>query len=430
MRTEMRRLFTIVCLTLMAPVVRAQQNPDAMNFFGGLSDCAESLGGWKCLELDLSSEAAPENDSTKVYEYSWNFGDGNRMQGSRIEHCYEQFGNYQVTMDLIDEETNTVIRNELSATVYLYPEIYPAIATRTENLPPSFMGFTCTYNDADQFEPDRVYWRIDGAYYEGRSIVHAFPVAGVYLVEMAVEKDMGFLGVVTACTHTEITIRQSDVWTAEITEFIKGMRRKAGSGPFTSDDVICFIRPMAENTRASVIPLTTLMSEVSLKEDQEYEIMLFSGNLFTHRKKLDTRGITGNDLFNALRDTVSSFLRKPFAFFQSVKFEKNETSQLADDTALKQTAALLQQHPYFSIEVGSYIHSGSRITKGIESSLERAFAVKDALVKHGVLAERISVASPAYNRALMNTCSAVSDCDWEDPNLNGKVEFKIVGANL
>src|SRR5688500_16525438 len=113
MKKEIHGFFTILFLIVMLPVAQAQQNPDAINFFGNLADCAESLGGWKCLELDLTTEAAVENDSTKVYEYSWNFGDGNRMPGTKIEHCYDEFGSYQVTMDLIDDETSTVIRNEL-----------------------------------------------------------------------------------------------------------------------------------------------------------------------------------------------------------------------------------------------------------------------------------------------------------------------------
>jgi hypothetical protein len=431
MKTAMRVLLAVLFLAAMAPVARAQQNPDAINFFAGLSDCAESLGGWKCLELDLTTEASAENDSTKVYEYSWNFGDGNRMPGARIEHCYDQFGSYQVTMDLIDTETNTVIRNELSATVYLYPEIFPAIATRTENLPPSFMEFTCRYNDADQFEPDRVYWRIDGAYYEGRSIVHAFPAAGVFLIEMAVEKDMGFLGTVTAaCTHTEITIKQSDVWTAQITDFIRNLQKKAGTGPFASGDVMCHIRSGPDVSNGVTIPLATLMSEIALKEDQTYEIMLFSGNLFSPKKKLDTHGIRGNDLYSALKDTVSSFLHTPFTFFQPVKFEMNQSLTNADDGSLIQTAALLRQHPYLSVEVGSYIHTGSRITRGLRTALARASATKDALIRNGISPERILVASPEYNRALVNTCSALPDCDWENPDLNGKVEFKIVGTNL
>ncbi|MEX2234577.1 MAG: PKD domain-containing protein [Cyclobacteriaceae bacterium] len=426
----MRYVFTILFI-IMAPVAWGQQNAASIDFFNGLTDCAASLGGWKCLELDLSSEAAVENDSTKVYEYSWNFGDGSRKQGNKIEHCYEEFGSYQVTMDLIDTETNTVIRNELSSTLHLFPEIYPAIITNTENLPPTFMEFSCRYNDADKFEPDRVYWRIDGAYYEGNTISHSFSVAGVYVVEMGVEKNMDFLGTVTACSSTEITIKESDVWSTQMTNFVKKEREKAKAGPFASSDVMCSIKTNSgDQTEVFLIPLNILMSQVVLKAGHEYEVMLFSGNLFTEKKQFNTNGITGSNLYRVLKDTVSSFMKRSLNFLTPARFEKNQTAQRVDELQIRKTADLLMQHPYLQIEIGSYLHSGSRISKGIQLSLERAAAVKDALIKYGIATDRVSIASPSNHHALMNTCSAILDCDWENKELNGKVEFKITGINL
>ena len=89
---------------------------------------------------------------------------------------------------------------------------------------------------------------------------------------------------------------------------------------------------------------------------------------------------------------------------------------------------LLQQHPYFEIMIGTYVHSGSRFSRGMEASIARSAGIREALVKAGISPERISVASPAFNRSLVNTCSALPDCDWEDEALDGKVELKITGC--
>lgn len=409
-----------------------QQSAASKDFFHGLADCSTSLGGWKCLVLDLTSEASVENDSTKVYAYSWNFGDGTRKEGSRIEHCYDEFGSYQVTMDLIDSETNTVIRNELSSTVELYPEVRPVISSTTEHLPPGFMQFSCSYNDGVQFQPDRVYWRIDGSYYEGSAIVHSFPVAGVFLVEMGLEKNTDLFGTVTICSQTEITIKGSDIWTTAITDFVHSEREKTETGPFAASDIICMITPLSgqQKNRESLIPLSNLMREIDLRPDEAYELMLIAGNAFTSKKTLDTKGITGNDLYRALKDTVSSFLKQPLVFFPSVRFDKDVTTVYSDKAALAKTANLLLKNPFLAIEIGSYMHTGSRIVSGIETSLQRAQGVKDELVGLGVEPERISIASPEFNRALMNTCSTLPDCEREDESLNGIVEIKITGTSL
>jgi hypothetical protein len=417
----------IILLFLIVPGAWAQKSSASMIFFNDLRDCAASLGGWKCIELDLSSEAAPDNDSTKVYEYSWNFGDGTRVRGSKIEHCYDGFGSYQVTMDLIDTESNTVIRNELSSTLELFPEVFPSIVTKTENLPPGHMEFSFKDSEVGNFLPDRVYWRIGSSFYEGTSVVHSFPLAGIYRVEMAVEKNMDFLGTMTACASIEVTIAESDLWTAELMKFIETVRTQSNTGPFATDDVACYIKSL-KGEEQKIIPLKTLMSELRLREGEAYELILFSGNHFSEKKVLDTRGINGNDLYTALKDTVSAFVRAPLIFFRPVRFEKNDTQKVIDELNLKETAELLRQHPFFRIEIGAYIHTGSRVSKGIANSLSRASVVKESLMKYGVAPERIRIASPEFNRALLNTCSAAVNCDWENEELNGKVEFRITGT--
>ncbi len=421
--------FTILLL-LFSLQVNGQQNAASMDFFKNSSECKGTLGGWKCLELDLSSEASMENDTTKIYEYSWNLGDGNRRQGNKIDYCYDQFGIYQVTMDLIDTETNTVIRNELSSTVHLYPEIMPVITTGSENLPPSFLEFSCQYNASDRFEPDRVFWRIEGEYFEGKIVAHSFNSAGIYLIEMGIEKNTELTGTLTACTTIEITIKESDVWTAQVKNFIEAARKESEAGPFTSSDVFCLIIPKIGTVKPSIIPINLLMSQLDLKEGHEYEIMLFSGNFFTHKKKFSTHGITGNNLYLSLKDSVSAFLLQPLQFFKTLAFDRDKANQLLNEAELLEVAELLLLNPYFEIQVGSYIHTGNRIEMGIQTSIQRASFIEDALIKYGVSADRISIVSPEYNKALINTCSAVPDCNWENVKLNGKVEFKITGIRL
>ena len=425
-----RKFAILMFAALVAVPIRSmsQESSAAREFFDGLRDCAASLGGWKCLELDLTSELVEEKDSTKLYEYSWDFGDRQRVQGTRIEHCYEEFGTYQVTMDLLDMESNTVIRNELSATVHLYPEVYPSIDIHPDNQAPSFFGFSSAYNEVDKFVPDRVYWRIDGAFYEGNSIVHPFPVAGVYLVEMAVEKDMGFLGTVTACATREVTIKDSDVWTKSMRDAIELSRTRSQTGPFATDEIFCRItdRSSPENI-STIVGLDALMTRVQLEEGKVYDVLLFSGNLLTDQIRFSTHGLSGNNLYIALKDTVMSYFNRPLTELKALRNGEGSTL-IADTLELMKTVSTLRQHPYLKVAIGSYMHTGSRISKGLAASLSRSAAVKKTLVRMGIPEDRITIASPEYNPALINTCSGLPGCDREDKELNGKIEFKITGC--
>lgn len=419
-------LFLVVGITC----AQAQQNEASMVFFQNLRDCATSLGGWKCLEMDLSSELTSETDSSKTYVYSWSFGDGSRINGEKVEHCYDAFGSYQVTMDLIDKETDGVIRNELSATVNLYAETFPAIQTRADNQPPGFMEFSSHFGDESVFFPDRVFWRIDGAHYQGRTIVHSFAVAGTYLVEMGVEKDTDLFGTISACTTKKIVIRNSDVWSSGISEYISSEQAELKTGPFSNQAVMCYIKSSDSVKDAPhIFPLSHLMGQVDLNEGDEYEVMLFSGNIFTARKKFSTYGLKGSDLYRVLKDTLSLFIGQPLSMIPPLRFETNEID-VKDTMALGKTAAVLLTNPSLEVEIGAYLHTGSRFPHGITTSLRRASSVKDALVRMGISATRISIASPENNKALMNSCSAMKDCEWENTEYDGKVEFKITGAAL
>jgi hypothetical protein len=419
-----------ILLLFFAHGAGAQQSARSYEFFTGISDCPRSLGGWKCIELDLSSEAALENDSTKNYIYSWTMGEGSRKQGDKIEHCYDEFGSYQVKMDLIDPETHTVIRNELSATVELYPEIRPVIAIRTENLLPSFLEFDCDYDHAGIFEPDNIYWRIDGKYYEGKTAAHSFHVAGIYVIEMGIEKNTELTGSLTACATKEITIRESDIWTMQIVTFLDNAREEVKTGPFSKSDVFCLLMPQDGPRESIIVPINLLMTQQHLMANREYEVLLFSGNVFTGRKQLKTHGFTGNELYKVLKDTVSSFVGETLNVFPSLAITKTNSSEVLPDDDVKRIADLLMHNPLFKIQIGSYIHSGSRMDKGVQASLQKATFVKDMLIRNGVAAERISIASPENNKALVNTCSSMPDCNWENKTLNGKVEFKITGTTL
>lgn len=369
-----------------------------------------------------------QNDSTKKYKYSWTMGDGNRKEGDKIEHCYNEFGSYQVKMDLIDPEADVVIRNELSATAELYPEIHPVIEVIHDELLPSSLRFRCDYDHGDVFAPDNVYWRIDGKYYQGTTVAHAFHAAGVYQIEMGIEKNTELTGVLTACAVKEVTIRETDIWTTKVVAFMDKAREDVKTGPFSRSEVFCLLT--SETPRESIIvPINLLMTERPLQENREYEVLLFSGNVFTKSRKLRTHGLTGTEPYAALKDTVSSFVGEALNVLPGFTITKSNKSEWSADE-VKRAADVLREYPLFKIEIGSYLHTGSRIDKGVETSVQKAMAVKEMLIQNGVASDRISIASPANNRALINTCSSIPDCNWENKELNGKVEFKITGTTL
>jgi hypothetical protein len=244
---------------------------------------------------------------------------------------------------------------------------------------------------------------------------------------MGIEKDTGLTGVSTACATTQVTILESDIWTAKIAEYVEMERRNIFAGPFVKSDLFCLIIPQSPGEAPTIVPINFLMSQVRLERNTDYELRLFSGNIITGSKKFNPRQLSGNDLYGALKDSVSGFLREPIIVLESISVTKAELSEVKTASQLSRAATFLKENPLLKIEIGCYVHSGTRVEKGIEASLNKASLVKQSLVKLGVAEERIGIASPENNRALLNTCSALADCNWESEVLNDKVEFKITG---
>ena len=53
--------------------------------------------------FDASSSTDPDGDELK---YLWDFGDGNKRNGSVVNHTYNRNGTYDVSV-VIDDQTNT-----------------------------------------------------------------------------------------------------------------------------------------------------------------------------------------------------------------------------------------------------------------------------------------------------------------------------------
>jgi hypothetical protein len=223
------------------------------------------------------------------------------------------------------------------------------------------MKFSCTYGDVG-FTPDHIFWRINGDFYEGDTVTHAFPVAGTYLVEVGLVKDMEFLGTVTACASREIEVEETSVWTSSLIKEIHARRAESKSGPFVDSEIVCLVTESVDgNPRSSLIPLQSLMGQIKLKEDATYELSLLAGSFVSEKTVWNTKGISGNDLYLSLKDVILALGERPFAAFSSLKLEENAAVPLHG--ALQGNADLLRLYSGLHVqcsyrEPACEIHSG------------------------------------------------------------------------
>ncbi|MGB0404181.1 MAG: PKD domain-containing protein [Salibacteraceae bacterium] len=72
-------------------------------------NCTSSIDPKKCVQLSIENEISAEE---KEVVLQWNMGDGTLLEGRSIEHCYNEQGNYVVSLNVLDATDRSIIQSE------------------------------------------------------------------------------------------------------------------------------------------------------------------------------------------------------------------------------------------------------------------------------------------------------------------------------
>ncbi|MCU0420139.1 MAG: PKD domain-containing protein [Cyclobacteriaceae bacterium] len=174
----MKRLLLFISFLVPGMAGAQEAACEAAAYFQRHPECGSEGRGAKCLQLDITHSLDRDG---KPFVFAWNFGDGTTQQGPLTEYCYQRYGTYQITLDLIDPQTRQVIHNELSTQVTLLPPVDVAIDTLRDR--------SAVFKYDPELLPglavEHVYWKIENRYYCGESIRHAFANPGLHMIEIA-----------------------------------------------------------------------------------------------------------------------------------------------------------------------------------------------------------------------------------------------------
>ncbi len=128
----------------------------------------------------LTDSGAMEIDTTNL-RYVWDFGDGIKASGSKVNHCFRGAGKYTVKLDIIEKATGNLFFSKLIYNLELldYKQPYinsPDIAVKEETL--KFDGLR---SNLPGFKVLSYYWNFgDGNRSSGDNVRHAFKENGEF----------------------------------------------------------------------------------------------------------------------------------------------------------------------------------------------------------------------------------------------------------
>ena len=88
--------------------------------------CSEQVENNYCY---LFFEKGEMNLDTLPYIYEWNLGDSTYLHGLKVQHCFENPGNYLVALDVLDTLVGVVKKNVATYQVVVEPEIQVYISS-------------------------------------------------------------------------------------------------------------------------------------------------------------------------------------------------------------------------------------------------------------------------------------------------------------
>ncbi len=149
-------------------------------------NCKEVESNNRC--FTFYEEASMDTKDTTAMDYEWNFGDGGKLRGLEVKHCYATPGKFLVELNVVDKSTGTVFFNEinyefeLKNIVQIYVHAPDTAKTNTA------VPFDPSYTNLDSLEIKSYYWDFgDGQFSFAEKPEHVYVKEGTYFIKLGIE---------------------------------------------------------------------------------------------------------------------------------------------------------------------------------------------------------------------------------------------------
>lgn len=133
-------------------------------------------------------EASLDTKDTLGLTYEWSFGDGQKMRGLEVSHCYKGEGTYLVELNVVDKSSGAVFFNEISYDFELKNIIQLYIHTPDTAPANSNILYDPSYTNLDSLIIDKYFWDFgDGEYSFNQQPTHRYSKEGTYNITLGVD---------------------------------------------------------------------------------------------------------------------------------------------------------------------------------------------------------------------------------------------------
>jgi len=133
-------------------------------------------------------ETSTSVEDTSKTEYEWSFGDGGKMRGLEVKHCYPGEGKFLVELNVVEKVTGQVFFNEINYEFELKNIIQIYIHAPDSARPGTEILFDPSYTNIDSLKIDKYFWDFgDGSYSFEEKPNHVYAAEGTYNIKLGLE---------------------------------------------------------------------------------------------------------------------------------------------------------------------------------------------------------------------------------------------------
>lgn len=169
--------------------------------------CMEQSDDQHCVSLadDASIDIDPIN-----LQFQWDFGDGGKISGYVVNHCFSGPGKYIVKQNIVERKTGKIVFNKMTAEVLIKESDLPFIQSEDTTVKGATVSLISA-GEVNGYESLSYFWDLGNKVTQrGKSASCSFPEKGKYPVKLLInrkEKSSGKLSQV--CIVKEIFVKSS-----------------------------------------------------------------------------------------------------------------------------------------------------------------------------------------------------------------------------
>ncbi len=402
--------------------------------------------------FEFWDEKYPGLDSLPVI-YEWEFSDGIRARGLKVEHCFPGSGKYSAKLNIIDNITSNTFFTQSSMEFELTDFEQPFIVSRDANLNNEEMKFNGLSSNLPGFTIEKYIWDFgDGGFTTGSEVSHKFKNPGVYGVKLGVsgyyeakemkEKKCIIKPVKIVSDNQALAMYLTGIKSAIINE---PAVESVDTGRVRQNFSLYEVNPEEEVFRVEVLSSEkkimlndTIFNPIKeVYEIKEYYLAddsLYSYTVGENISLLPTYKVY-NDVVNRgftkarvktyllaeLPTEIVARINRDFAELSDANFDFDK-SMVAETSysLLDKIVKIMKENPDLAMEISAHTDNIGSFEYNLQLSQARAQSIVDCLVSKGIEKQRLVAKGYGESRP-------ISSNNTEDGRMkNRRVEFIIL----